>query len=68
MISKIMRGDIDTIRTPWRRNQKPAIWQVVKGRSVGLMRLPLFAGKNFAMSRHRHIGSKYLWLLMREGL
>lgn len=63
----LVRGDIDTIRTLRRRGQKAAIWQVIKGRALGVLRLPLFMLKRRKMSARRHIDPDYLWTLMREG-
>lgn len=64
---KLIRGDIDTMRTLWRTQRKKAIWAVAKGRVVGLLRLPLFITKRIKLSRKRDIDNEYLWLLMREG-
>lgn len=67
MLPKLVRGDIDTLRTLWRRDQKKGMWQVIKGRLLGLARLPIFIRKRLKMRGYRQIGPEYLWLLMREG-
>ncbi|OGL34598.1 hypothetical protein A3F65_00680 [Candidatus Saccharibacteria bacterium RIFCSPHIGHO2_12_FULL_47_16b] len=67
MWPKLVRGDLDTIRTLWRRGNKRAIWKVVKGRFVGLLRIPLFLPKRFKLAKYRQIDKSYLWDLMRRG-
>ncbi len=68
MLPAIIRGDIDTWRTLWRRHQRSSIWYVIKGRVVGLFRLPLFARKRAIILRRRTVDHDYLWSLMKEGL
>jgi len=67
MTPRILKGDLDTIKTLWRRNQKRFIWAVVKGRIVGTLRLTLFLRKKYLMSKARKINPDYLWGLMRDG-
>jgi len=64
---KLIRGDIDTIKTLHRRGQNKAIRAVIKGRALGILRLPLYVGKRHKVFKNRHIDSDYLWLLMRMG-
>lgn len=67
MIPDIIRGDIDTLRELRRTNRQAAAKKVLKGRIVGLFRLPLFILKRRKMSRARTIPSQYLWNLMKKG-
>ena len=67
MWPKIIRGDIDTIKTLRRTNRKPAVWKVVKGRIAGLLRLPLFIRKRRVMRQLSRIENDELWSLMRKG-
>lgn len=67
MWPKIVKGDIDTIKTLYNTNRKPAIKKVVKGRLIGILRLPLFVRKRFIMQKRRKIIGSDLWELMRRG-
>jgi GT2 family glycosyltransferase len=67
MWPKLIKGDIDTLRTLWRTDRKKMIWAVVKGRLVGILRLPLFIPSRFRISRVRDIDPSYLWALMDRG-
>jgi GT2 family glycosyltransferase len=67
MSPDILRGDIDTIRTLRRQNQNAAIKKVIKGRFVGIFRLPLYISKKRTMSQYRTIDMGYLWRLMKRG-
>lgn len=67
MSLRLVKGDIDTIKTLWRTNRKSEIMAVIRGRLVGLFRLPLFSVKRRHMSKIRDIDQDYLWLLMKEG-
>jgi GT2 family glycosyltransferase len=67
MLPKLIKGDIDTIRTLWRTDRRSHVWAVVKGRLVGILRLPLFSTKKISVSHHRVIDTEYLWYLMRKG-
>lgn len=67
MSLRLIKGDIDTIRTLWRTNRRNEIWAVIKGRSVGIIRIPLFSRKRMRMSQVRNIDHDYLWQLMSEG-
>lgn len=64
---RLIKGDFDTIRTLWRRDQKPMIRKVIKGRLVGVLRTPLFLPKRFKLAKNRQIDKYFLWDLMRKG-
>lgn len=68
MWPKIVKGDIETIKTLYRTHRKTAIKKVIMGRIVGLLRLPLFFGKRRVMRRQQAIESVTLWTLMNHGL
>ena len=67
MLPKIIRGDIDTVRTLWRRRQKRAILKMLRGRLVGLLRLPLYLLKQQVLRARRKVDQNYLWGLMNQG-
>ncbi len=67
MLPRLIRGDIDTIKTLRRRGKRQASYKVIKGRLIGLVRLPLFIKKRYTMNKNRSVDSKYLWILMRKG-
>lgn len=67
MAPKILRGDLDTVRELRRRGDKRAAKLVIKGRVVGIFRLPLFFRKRFVARRHSKTANTYLWLLMIRG-
>lgn len=67
MLPKLIRGDIDTVRELRRRGKKGAATKVIKGRLVGLLRLPLFIAKRRKMSRARTVDMQFLWSLMKSG-
>ena len=67
MLPRLIRGDLDTIIELRRRGQSQSIWPVIKGRVLGILRLPLFVGKRLKMRHYRRIDSDYLWRLMDEG-
>jgi GT2 family glycosyltransferase len=67
MWPKIIKGDIDTIKTLRRTNRKNAVKFVIKGRLAGWLRIPLFIGKRYTMRQNSRIDNKYLWKLMLRG-
>ncbi|OGL30392.1 hypothetical protein A3F37_00760 [Candidatus Saccharibacteria bacterium RIFCSPHIGHO2_12_FULL_41_12] len=68
MLPNIVRGDIDTIRTLRRIGKKGASYKVVKGRFVGILRLPLFLQKRLKLRKYyRSMNKNYVWQLMRKG-
>jgi GT2 family glycosyltransferase len=67
MIPSIVRGDIDTIKTLRRRGAKGAISKVIKGRLIGLFRLPFFMMKRVKLQKYKAVDNDYLWYLMRRG-
>ena len=67
MLPKLIRGDIDTLRTLKRLNKKGARAIVIKGRLVGILRLPIFIPSRIKLSRYRKIDTDYLWDLMNKG-
>jgi GT2 family glycosyltransferase len=67
MSPAILRGDIDTIRVLRKMGKKDAANKVVKGRLIGLLRLPLYISKRLKIVRHAKIPKGYLWNLMRNG-
>lgn len=63
-----VRSDYHTIRHLRRLGQNKAIIKLVKGRIVGIIRLPLYTRGIFTMRKYRKTVSKeYLWNLMRSG-
>lgn len=68
MLPKIIRGDMDTLRTLWKRNQKKAMRKVIWGRLVGIFRSPLYIYKRLKLNPYRKkLDKDYLWILMRRG-
>jgi GT2 family glycosyltransferase len=67
ILPRLIRGDIDTIRELRRRGKPAAVRKVIKGRFVGLLRMPLFIAKRRKMNKARTIDANYLWSLMRNG-
>ena len=73
MLPHVMRADIDTIRALRRTGKKAAARKVLKGRVVGLLRLPLYARKRSAMLKAKAaagataVPPDYIWLLMLRG-
>lgn len=67
MLPKLIKGDIDTIKTLWRRDQKSAIKKVIKGRFVGMLRIALYLPKRRILKHYTDINSDYLWHLMNKG-
>ncbi|SRR6266545_5407101 len=67
MLPKLVRSDMDTIRELKHRGKKGAVAKVIKGRFIGLLRLPLFIFKRRRMNKARAIDTNYLWSLMRNG-
>lgn len=67
ILPKLIRGDIDTIRTLRKIGKKSASYKVIKGRLVGLLRLPVFSLKRIKMRKRAQVDERYLWTLMRRG-
>ncbi len=67
MLPKLIRGDIDTMKVLYRSGQRNAVKSVIWGRLAGILRLPLFLYKRFAVFRRRKIMSAALWHLMYRG-
>lgn len=67
MIPYIFRGDIDTIRVLWRLGRRDAAKKVIKGRIVGLLRLPLFIAKSYRLKRCIKTPKANIWRLMHQG-
>jgi GT2 family glycosyltransferase len=68
MLPAIIRSDYHTIRHLRRSNQAEAVPMLIKGRVIGLFRLPLYTISIIKMSRYRRTVSRdYLWQLMRFG-
>lgn len=67
VIPKLIRGDIDTVRHLRRLDRPEAARKVIKGRLIGLLRVPLYIRKRRIMSRRRVISAAYIWQLMRRG-
>lgn len=67
ILPQVIRGDVDTIKTLWRTNKRAGVWPVIKGRVVGIVRLPLFMAKRSKVRRHAKIDNNYLWYLMKNG-
>lgn len=63
----LVRGDIETIKTLYRTNRKRAIPKVIKGRIIGMLRMPLFIRKRRALLRKRRANIDYIWSLMNKG-
>lgn len=67
MFPKLVRGDIDTMRTLARTGRKPIIKKVLWGRLVGISRAPLYLLKRYKIYRVRNTGYKFIWSLMYKG-
>lgn len=67
MLPLLIRGDIDTVRELRRRGKKSASYKVIKGRMVGILRIPLFLVKRVRVRRASDISSDYLWRMMKKG-
>lgn len=67
MLPKLVRGDIETIKTLWKTNRKSSIKKVVWGRLVGISRIPIFLEKRRKMTKKREINYRMLWSLMFRG-
>lgn len=67
ILPKLVRADIETIKTLRRADKKAEAAKVLKGRLVGIIRLPLFFGRRMKMSRYRVINKQRLWRLMDKG-
>jgi len=67
LIPRIVRSDIDTIRHLRALGKPEAARKVIKGRLIGLLRVPLFIGKRRVMNRNRRVSASYIWHLMRQG-
>lgn len=67
MSPAILRGDIDTLRVLRRMGKKDAARKVVKGRLIGLLRLPLFILKRWKVLRRMDVPKGYMWNLLRRG-
>ena len=65
LLPKLIRGDIDTLKVLWRTGRKDSVKYVVKGRVVGLLRLPLFIVKRPRVKRT--MDTMELWRLMLRG-
>ena len=67
MSPAILRGDIDTLRVLRRMGKKDAARKVMKGRAIGILRLPLYYIKRQKVLRRMNVPKGYLWNLMRKG-
>ena len=67
MSPAIARGDLDTLRVLRRMGKKDAARKVIKGRLVGLLRLPLYYVKRRKIMRRMSVPKGFLWNLMRNG-
>lgn len=67
ILPKLIRGDIETIITLRRQKRHGAIRKVLKGRLVGIIRMPLYILKRIKLSRYRKISREDLWNLMSKG-
>ncbi len=67
MIPQVIRGDIDTVRVLRRMHKKSAAREVIRGRIVGIFRLPLFITKRRKVQKNMNIPEGYLQSLMRNG-
>lgn len=68
MLPSMMRSDRHTLRHLKKTGQSAVRSKVIKGRLIGLVRLPLFTTDIIKMSKYRkRIQKSYLWNLMRAG-
>lgn len=67
LVPRIARSDLDTIRHLRALGKPEAARKVLKGRLIGLLRVPLFIRKRRIIARNRRVSSTYLWHLMRQG-
>jgi GT2 family glycosyltransferase len=66
-LPKLIRGDIDTLKELRRIGKKKASHKMLKGRLVGILRIPLFLSKRFKLLSGRQVDKNYLWKLMNRG-
>jgi GT2 family glycosyltransferase len=68
MIPAMMRSDRHTLRHLKRNNQSQVRGKLIKGRLIGLLRLPLYTPGIFKMRKYRkQVSKEYLWQLMNKG-
>jgi GT2 family glycosyltransferase len=67
MLPALVRGDIDTVKELRRRGQDASAWKVIKGRAIGVARLPYYIKMRRKMNAVRTIDTDYLWHLMHSG-
>lgn len=67
ILPKVIRGDYFTIKHLLKTGRARGAVKVVKGRFVGLLRLPLYLADARTMSRYRAIDEDYLYSLMERG-
>src|SRR5690606_11173186 len=59
MFPKVLRGDLDTVKTLWRTGRKKLIIHVIRGRLVGLAQMPSYLHKRHKVKRL--MDRKLLW-------
>jgi GT2 family glycosyltransferase len=64
---KIPKADWNTRKHLKKLGHHTAARKVLKGRLVSLVRVPIYIGLRFKLTRHRQIDKTYLWQLMRKG-
>jgi GT2 family glycosyltransferase len=64
---RLIRGDIDTVRHLRRMGNNQAAWKVIKGRLIGITRIPLYLAKRRIMMKRQKVSAAYIWHLMRQG-
>lgn len=67
ILPSLIKGDIETIKTLYRTNRKYAISRVIKGRIIGILRLPLFIHKRKVLRHHKNVNIEFVWDLMIRG-
>lgn len=67
ILPSLIRGDYYTVKHLMKQNKSSAARKVIKGRLVGLLRLPIYFSDAATLSRHRVIDNDYLYGLLKHG-
>lgn len=64
---RLVKGDIEVVKTLYKTERKSAIKKVIKGRLLGLVRLPLYMAKRRKIKQHLGASADYVEHLMTRG-
>ncbi len=67
MLPKVLRSDYYTVKGLLKKHRYLAARKLVRGRIVGILRLPLYTGKAWKMHSLRTVDQRYLLQLMKDG-